>query len=318
MGRRAFGIVTMVAVLSLITACSLFNSPPVARFTATPLSGISPLTVAFDASSSEDPDGRIEDYRWDFGDGTTGSGATTEHTFITATSKTYTVVLTVTDDDGAAATYEQSIEVIGGGGGTGNNPPSARFTVSPKSYGNAPLTVTFDASLSTDVDGTIVAYAWDFGDGTTGSGKTLSHTFTAAATTNFAVTLTVTDDQGASASTTAVISVIVPPNVPTAGPTAAVTATEPLTVFASTNLPGTPSLFEVTFDPSDSSAAPGHTISTYVWDFGDGETLSLSTATPVTHTFASGAPSHTFVVTLTVIDDQGLTDSVAVNVTVRN
>ena len=318
MKRPAVLVVGILLLLLIVAGCSLFNSPPVARFTATPLSGISPLTVAFDASSSEDPDGRIRDYRWDFGDGTTGSGATTEHTFITATTKTYTVVLTVTDDDGAAATYEQSIEVIGGGGGTGNNPPSARFTVSPKSYGNAPLTVTFDASLSTDVDGTIVAYAWDFGDGTTGSGKTLSHTFTAAATTNFAVTLTVTDDQGASASTTAVISVIVPPNVPTAGPTAAVTATEPLTVFASTNLPATPSLFEVTFDPSDSSAAPGHTIDTYVWDFGDGETLSLSTATPVTHTFASGAPSHTFVVTLTVIDDQGLTDSVAVNVTVRN
>ncbi len=317
MRRRGFKAVMLLVVVA-VAGCSILNSPPVARIAAVPLSGSSPLSVSFDAGGSYDPDGSIMAYRWDFGDGTTGSGVTTDHTFISASTRIYTVVLTVTDDDGATSSCEQSIEVIGTGGGAGNNPPSARFTVTPKSYGDSPLTVTFDASLSTDVDGRIVAYAWDFGDGTTGSGKILSHTFTAAATADFTVTLTVTDDRGASASTSAVITVLVPPNVPTDGPTAAFTASDPVTVFASPDLPSVPSLFSVTFDPADSTPAPGHSIKTYIWDFGDGESVTMGSDSPVTHTYASGAPSHTFVVTLTVIDDQGLTDSVARNVTVRN
>ena len=315
--RWAVKAVLLLAV-GIASGCSIINSPPVARIAAVPLSGQSPLSVSFDAGGSYDPDGSIRAYHWDFGDGSTGAGVTTEHTFVTATTESYTVVLTVTDDDGATTSCEQSIEVIGTGGGTGNNPPSARFTVAPKAYGDSPLTVTFDASLSTDVDGTIVAYAWDFGDGATGSGKILSHTFTAAATANFTVTLTVTDDRGASATTSAVISVLVPPDVPTDGPTAAFTASDPVTVFSSTDLPAVPSLFSVTFDPADSAPAPGHSIKTYIWDFGDGESASMSSDAPVTHTYASGAPVHTFVVTLTVIDDQGLIDYTTRNVTVRN
>ncbi len=315
-------VVKATGLLLLITfgvvGCSFFHSSPVAQFTAEPLSGTSPLSVSFDAGGSYDPDGSIVSYNWNFGDGTTGSGVTTEHTFVTTETRTYTVVLTVTDNGGMTASCEQSVEVIGAGSDTGNNLPSARFTVSPRAYGDSPLTVTFDASLSTDVDGTIVTYSWDFGDGTTGAGKVLSHTFTAAATANFTVTLTVIDDRGASASTSAVINVFVSSEVPSDGPTAVFTATDPITVFASTDLPAVPSLFEVTFNPADSRAAPGHSIKSYLWNFGDGETVTMTTDEPVTHTYASGAPVHTFVVTLTVIDDQGLTDSTVRNVTVRN
>ena len=313
---KAIGLLLLVAFG--VFGCSLFDSPPVARLAASPLSGTSPLTVSFDAGGSYDPDGSIVSYDWDFGDGSTGSGVTTEHTFTATETQTYTVVLTVTDDSGRSSRCEQSIEVTGTNDATDNNPPSARFTVSPKSYGDSPLTVTFDASLSSDVDGRIVTYSWDFGDGTTGTGKVLSHTFTAAATASFTVILTVTDNRGASASTSAVITVFVSTDVPTDGPTAAFTATDPVTVFASNNLPAVPSLFQVTFDPQDSSAAPGHSIKTYVWNFGDGESLTMATDELVSHTYASGAPVHTFVVTLTVIDDQGLTDSTTRNVTVRN
>ncbi len=314
---KAAGLLVLVSFGAV--GCSLFSSPPVARLTALPLSGTSPLSVSFDAGTSYDPDGSIVSYKWDFGDGSIGSGVTAKHTFTTTKTRTYTVVLTVTDDDGMTASCEQSIEVIGtSDDSTGNNPPSARFTVSPRSYGDSPLTVTFDASLSADVDGTIVTYSWDFGDGTTGTGKILTHTFTAAATASFTVTLTVTDNRGASASTSAVINVFVSSDVPTDGPTAAFTTTDPITVFSSTNLPTVPSLFEVTFNPQDSRAAPGHAIKTYIWNFGDGESITMSTDEPVVHTYASGAPVHTFVVTLTVIDDQGLADSTARNVTVRN
>jgi PKD repeat protein len=87
----------------------------------------------------------------------------------------------------------------GGGGGSGNLPPTASFTATPAS-GQAPLAVSFDASGSSDPDGTIASYAWNFGDGATGSGATASHTYVAAGT--FAVLLTVTDSRGATASTT--------------------------------------------------------------------------------------------------------------------
>jgi subtilisin family serine protease len=84
-----------------------------------------------------------------------------------------------------------SLEIPGGNGGTTpNQAPKASFTFTTKD-----LTASFDASASSDSDGTIVSYAWNFGDGTTGSGKTTAKTYTAGGT--FTVTLTVTDDKGA-------------------------------------------------------------------------------------------------------------------------
>lgn len=80
-----------------------------------------------------------------------------------------------------------------------NRPPVAAFSVSPL-QGPAPLTVTFDGSASTDPDGTITAYAWQFGDGATGAGVTAEHTY--ATPGPFTARLTVTDDRGASASAT--------------------------------------------------------------------------------------------------------------------
>ncbi len=315
MQRFALAALLMVIVV-ILSGCLFFNSVPIARLYADILTGTAPLLVSFDASSSYDPDGRIVSYHWDFGDGSTDTGITTSHTFMTTTIRTFTITLTVTDDADATATSTQSIEVLPAGS-SGSNPPTARFSAKP-SYGNSPLTVQFDAALSSDVDGEIAVYAWDFGDGTSGSGETISHMFTSTATTNFTVTLTVTDNSGSTASTSLVITTMVPVVVPTDGPTASFTASDPITVYASDNLPVTPSLFEVTFDPALSTPAPGHTLKTFLWNFGDGETLSLPTNASVKHTYASGAPSHSFVVTLTVIDEQGLTDSTVRNVTVTN
>jgi PKD repeat protein len=314
MQRFALAAVLLMVITVILSGCLFFNSAPIARFSASVLTGTAPLFVSFDASNSYDPDGTIFSYHWDFGDGSTATGITTSHTFTTTT--TFTITLTVTDDAGATGTSTQSIELLLAGS-SGSNPPTARFTAKP-SYGNSPLTIVFDASLSSAVDGTIAVYAWDFGDGATGSGKTISHTFIAAATTNFTVTLTVTDNSGSAANTSLVITAMVPVVVPTDGPTASFTASDPITVYASDSLPGTPSLFEVTFDPALSTPAPGHTLKTFLWNFGDGDTLSLSTNASVKHTYASGSPSHTFVVTLTVIDEQGLTDSAVRNVTVTN
>lgn len=81
------------------------NSSPQASFTHT----CSELTCSFDASGSSDSDGSISSYRWDFGDGTTGSGVTASHSY--ASAGTYRATLTVTDDQGAASSTSQDVTV---------------------------------------------------------------------------------------------------------------------------------------------------------------------------------------------------------------
>ena len=220
--------VLVMLLVVFLSSCSLFNQSPIASIIASSLSGNSPLTITFDASASYDPDGSIATYTWEFGDGSTDTGITTSHTFTTTTVRTFTVTLTTTDNSGATAASTQSIEVLPTGA-TGSNPPTARFSAKP-SYGNSPLTVQFDASLSYDADGTISVYAWDFGDGTTGAGNTILHTFTAVATTNITVTLTVTDNTGSTGSTSLVVTAMVPVIVATDGPTASFTKSDPVTV----------------------------------------------------------------------------------------
>lgn len=92
-----------------------------------------------------------------------------------------------------------SIETTGG-----NLSPSAKFSANPAS-GLAPLKVTFDASASSDPDGSIGSYAWDFGDGTTGTGQIVDHTYNSAG--SFTAILTVTDNNSAQATASQTISV---------------------------------------------------------------------------------------------------------------
>jgi len=90
-------------------------------------------------------------------------------------------------------------------GGVVNQPPTAAFTSSVSN-----LDASFDGSGSSDLDGSVVSYAWDFGDGQTGTGATATHSYAAAG--NYTVSLTVTDNQGAaSAVTTHVITTTAPP-----------------------------------------------------------------------------------------------------------
>src|SRR5207249_2663788 len=112
-----------------------------------------------DAAASSDSDGTIASYRFDFGDGTVGGpqpGATATHTYAAGT---WTAKVTVTDNGGATATASATVTVSK----AGNQPPVARLTVTPAS-GTEPLAVTADASASSDSDGTIASYRFDFGD----------------------------------------------------------------------------------------------------------------------------------------------------------
>ncbi|WP_418285061.1 malectin domain-containing carbohydrate-binding protein [Halorubrum sp. DTA46] len=88
--------------------------------------------------------------------------------------------------------------------GDGNEQPTASFTFSPDSP-EAGQQVSFDASGSSDVDGSIASYEWDFGDGETATGEQVTNTFDAAG--DYDVTLTVTDDDGATDSTAETVTV---------------------------------------------------------------------------------------------------------------
>ena len=106
--------------------------------------------------------------------------------------------------------------------------------------------VSFDSSASSDPDGTIASYAWDFGDGGSSTAANPSYTYTSSGT--FHVTLTVTDNRGGTDSVTHDVTVATQP------PHAAFTS--------STNL------MTASFDASGSSDLAG-TITSYDWDFGD-------------------------------------------------
>jgi len=86
----------------------------------------------------------------------------------------------------------------------GDPPPTASFTMS-RTTGPAPLLVQFDASASVDPDGDPITYRWNFGDGGTGTGKNINHTFSAEGEYN--IRLTVSDDAGGSDTTTQKVSV---------------------------------------------------------------------------------------------------------------
>jgi PKD repeat protein len=168
------------------------NQPPTADATIT----CTGLTCNFDATDSDDVDGTIDTYAWDFGDpGQTGTGSTTSHTYPTAGPRT--VTLTVTDDDGDSDTITLQIDPAV----PANQPPTAAATISCDL-----LECTFDGTDSEDPDGSIASYVWDFGDGETDSvsGATALHTY--AGPGQRTVTLTVTDNEGAPGEYTQIIS----------------------------------------------------------------------------------------------------------------
>ncbi len=143
-----------------ITIGGTANQPPTAVAEATPTSGTAPLTVNFTGSNSSDPDGTIQSYSWDFGDGNSSTQADPTHTYSTA--GTYTAVLTVTDDAGATGTDQVTITVSSG---NTNTPPVATIT-SPNDGDSYPVgtTITFTGEGTDAEDGTLPAanFTWKY------------------------------------------------------------------------------------------------------------------------------------------------------------
>lgn len=163
------------------------NIPPEADFSASDTICLKE-TVAFDAGSSHSPHAKELTYRWDFGDGTQMEGKEVLKSFSAA--KSYPVTLIVDDASGtecALDTIQKTIKV--------NGPPVAKAGRDIKlQCWEEELKVTFNAAKSKDPNGDELNYFWDFGDGTTGEGKIVKHTYKRGG--KYKVLLMVKDDSG--------------------------------------------------------------------------------------------------------------------------
>ena len=241
--------------------------------------------VTLDGSASYDPDGNITAYEWREGETVLGTAEVITCDF---TVGTHNVTLTVTGNDSLTDSDEVIIIVEANEAPTAD--AGADQTVSDAD-GNGMEEIALNGSDSTDPNGMITAYEWK---NETGAVLSIEASFTynfSVGTHN--VTLTVTDNGGATDSDT--VAVTVEANkAPTAdaGPNRSACVNE-----------------TVTFNGSGSSDPDG-TIALYEWDFGDGTNETIVTPTHVYKT------SGTYTVNLTVTDNGGLTDTNTTMVTV--
>jgi PKD repeat protein len=276
----ALGVASVASLAVPSPAYSVPFLPPTASLTASPNPALVGETVNFDGSGSTPDTGPplgspITTYEWDLdGDSGTGPGGFEVNTGSTPTTSrsyadpgTITVRLRVTDSEGDTDVDSRNLKI--------HRPPVAGFIFEPSTPAVGDP-VTF-SSTSTDPDGPIAAYAWDFdGDGfDDGTGETETHSFSTAG--NYPVSLRVTDSDGATAEVTR--NVLVQESPPNAS-----------FVYS----PGSPLTLEtVSFDGSGSTPpSGGPTITSLTWDLdGDGgfddasgATATSSYSTPGPHT----------------------------------
>ncbi len=286
------------ATATTTRALTIQNRAPAASFTASPNPVATGIQVTFNGAGSTDPDGTIAKYEWDLdGNGTyetdTGATATTTNTYATAAN--LTIGLRVTDNNGATATTTRALTVQ-------NRAPTASFTASPNPVPTG-TPVAFDASGSTDPDGTIAKYEWDLdGNGTyetnTGTTATTSKTYATAA--NLTIRLRVTDNEGATATTTRALT------VQNRAPTASFTASPNPVISGSV----------VSFNGSGSTDPDG-TIAKYEWDLDGNGTYETSTGTTPTVNKTYSA-SGEYTIGLRVTDNNGATATTTRALTIQN
>jgi PKD repeat protein len=286
------------ATATTTRAVTIQNRAPSASITATPNPVVSGSNVTFDASGSKDPDGTIAKYEWDMdGNGTyeiSGEGKPTI-TASYAQPGTRTVGVRVTDNNGATATATTTLTIQ-------NRPPNASFTATPNPV-SPNATATFDASASKDPDGTIAKYEWDLdGNGSyetnTGTKATATRSYTTEGTVN--VGLRITDNSGATATTTSPIT------VKNQAPTASFTATPNP---ANTNA-------TVSFN-AGASVDPDGTIAKYEWDLDGNGTYETNTGTTKTTSRSYTTPGE-ITVGLRVTDNKAATGTTTKVITIQN
>src|SRR6267378_950498 len=273
------------ALLSLIALLGLMQIPagcakgivspktaPTADFSATPLSGNSPLDVNFTDRSAPGTS-QITSILWNFGDNTTSTLRNPTHLY--GAPGTYTVSLTITTADGSDTMTKTNYITV-----TSSVPtlPTAAFTGTPTS-GPPGMRVQF-TDQSTQGSSPISSWSWNFGDGVTSTLRSPSHVYAANGT--YTVSLSVTTVVGTDIETKTGYIVVAP------GP--------PIAAFSASPTTGISPL-PVTF--TDQSVSGGVPITSWAWNFGDG---GVSTLQNPTHTYASGG---TYTVSLTVTNANG-------------
>ena len=279
--------------------------PPIADFAYTPQQPQTGSLVRFNGTLSEDRDGTITSYAWDFdGDGLVDAeAAIAEYTF---PAGSHDVSLTVTDDDGATDTLTRTVAVSSAAAPTSTMPPVADFEFSPESPVVGQL-VSFNGLLSADPDGEIVAYAWDFdNDGTVdASGAFVQHSYPTAGTVD--VSLTVTDD-GGNVDTFIQAVLVDVEEAPSSSPPSSFQP--PVADFS--YMPSEPSAGElVLFNASFSWDFDGEIVA-YAWDFDADGAVDAATVS-AEHIFPEPG---TFTVSLTVTDDSGASDTLTLTIQV--
>lgn len=269
------------------------NADPTVALAFNPVTPTVILPVTFMASGS-DPTNDPLTYRWTFGDGSPAvvtATATLTHTY--PDDRVYTATVTVNDGRGGTDAAAVFVTVR-------NLPPVAVAGVTPNPVAKGSA-VAFDAGGSSDPDDPAGAltYQWNFGDGSSDTGINVSHLYAHGGT--YPVTLTVTDDNGATSTATVVVT------VSNTLPTAAITSAAPNPVDEGSS---------ITFDSSSSSDPDSGDVLTYQWDFGDGSPPVVTTNTTTSHTYPDGPV--TYIVTLMVTDSDGLIDTETVQVDVSN
>ena len=222
--------------------------PPIAAFSQTPSSGVSPLTVSF---VDESTGGLPSTWLWDFGDGTTSVLSNPSHTYTFAGS--FDVSLTVSNAYGSDS-LTKSAEIV-----VDFVPPVADFSGTPTS-GNSPYVVSFSDESSA---GVATSWQWFFGDGGSSTLQHPAHTYTAQGT--YSVTLTAGNAYGSDTLTKSNYITV------GAGPE----------LFA--EFVGTPQTGTAPLTVSFTDLSVGN-ITSWTWNFGDGTTSTLQN--PV-HTFSS-------------------------------
>ncbi len=272
-------IVTLTAASDSGTNCNqtstqkriTINEPPVAEAGDNRLLGVNQV-VTFDGSLSRDPDGVLSSYTWDFGDGKTGTGVRPRHSYEVAGQ--YTVVLRVADNTDLANNSASDRLIV-----TVNDAPKPIITGDRNVC--AGKEVLFSGGDSSDSDGKIILYTWNFGDGTNGEGKEVHHTYHSVGK----YSLVLETDDGRSVSNSR------------AQASALITVNDPPVADAGSDQVVSPGK-NTGFDGSASLDRDGSIVS-YKWDFGDGNQAKGKKAT---HRFKTPGK---YQARLTVTDNTG-------------
>ena len=278
--RNAAGQSNTKTQTNLISVTSPVSGTPVADFTATPISGVGPLTVRFTDTSTGVPTG----WYWFFGDGFCAFEKNPSHTF--AQAGTYTVQLYAFNAKGYFQKTKTNYITVNTVGGL-----TANFTTTPTS-GTAPLNVQFTDTST----GGATSWSWNFGDGAASTDQSPSHTYSQAGT--YTTSLTVRNSAGLTSIKEGTITVTAAQQTLQA----AFTVNTQTAVVGQTVVTGT----------DTSTGSP----TTWYWDFGDGYASSVRNINHVyttagsytlSLTVTSGSQTSTTSKTITVTGDSVIT-----------